>query len=137
MLIVFYSDSFEVGLASGSAPNEGKVEVKYDDTWSGVCYESKSGDTRSWSFANVQVACRELGFPGAMLARKGGQEINMRHSKIYGYKCTEGNHQPNTLILSLQKPSTSKFVRLDRENPLRYFNREIKRCRKYIVYGLC
>ena len=91
-VLYFYEDSFEVGLVSGPTPNIGRVEVKYDDTWSSVCFESKEGDTRSWSFSNAQVTCRELGFPGAMFARRGDKETDMKHSKIYGYKCTEGNH---------------------------------------------
>ena len=100
-----HEDSFEVGLVGGPAPNIGRVEVKYDDTWSGVCYESKERDTRSWSFSNVQVVCRELGFPGAMFARKGGEVTHVQDSKIYGYKCTEGNHRPSVLVLSFQKSS--------------------------------
>ena len=93
---MFYKDSFAVGLFNGPTPNIGKVKVKYDDTWSSVCYESKEGDTRPWSFSNVQVVCRELGFPGAMFARKGGEDTDKQHSKIYGYKCTEGKNHPRT-----------------------------------------
>ena len=90
MFFVLHEDSFHGRLVSGTASNMGSVEVKYDDTQYDVCYESKEGDTRSWSFSNVQVMCRELGFPGAMFARKGGEEDKARQSKIYGYKCTEG-----------------------------------------------
>ena len=95
------TESFDVQLISDTAPNIGRVEVKYDDTWSRVCFESKEGDTRSWSFANVQVVCKELGFPGAMFARKGGHgggDNDMQDSMIYGYKCTEGNYKPSVLI---------------------------------------
>ena len=110
MFFVFYEDSFEVELVSGPTPNIGRVKVKYDDTVSGVCYESKEGDTRPWSFSNVQVTCRELRFPGAMFARKGGEKADIQHSKIYGYKCTEGNVQPSALVLSLQKSLKAHFV---------------------------
>ena len=96
LFFLFYKESFAVGLFNGPAPNIGRVKVKYDDTWSGVCYEFKEGDTRPWSFSNVQVVCRELGFPGAMFAKKGCEETDKQHSKIYGYKCTEGKNHPRT-----------------------------------------
>ncbi|XP_072047776.1 uncharacterized protein [Amphiura filiformis] len=81
--------SFEVQLAGGISSNVGRVEVRYDDEWSSVCYESTDGSSNDWSFANAQVVCRELGFPGTMFARQGGQgQGNLGHS-ISGYQCRE------------------------------------------------
>ena len=84
-------------LVGGTTPNEGRVEVKYDDVWSYVCYvkpklqDGEVSDTRKWSLANAVVVCRELGFPGTMFARQGGQGIGSRQSVVTGYKCRRGN----------------------------------------------
>ena len=76
-------------LVGGTTPNEGRVEVKYDDVWSSVCYKKPETywDTRTWIFNNAEVVCRELGFPGTMFARQGGQGIGLRQSVVTGYKC--------------------------------------------------
>ena len=91
---IYTIDSFKLQLVGGITPNEGRVEVKYDDVWSNVCYEKSEseGDTRKWSFANANVVCRELGFPGTMFARQGGQGNGTRQSVVTGYKCKKGNH---------------------------------------------
>ena len=96
-------------LVGGTTPNEGRVEVKYDDVWSNVCYEKPESelqdgqvsDTRKWSFANADVVCRELGFPGTMFARQGGQGIGSRPSKVAGYKCKKGNRQTYNVHFSI------------------------------------
>ena len=68
----------------------GRVVVQYDDTWSDVCFVSKASGTRQWRFSNVQVTCRELGFPGAMFDRQGGQGTGTHQSIVAGYVCKEG-----------------------------------------------
>ena len=66
--------------------------MKYDDMWSNVCYESDTGTHGDrWSFANAGVVCKELGFPGTMYARQGGQGNGTRSKIILGYKCRQGN----------------------------------------------
>ena len=98
-------DAFEVNLIGGIAPNVGRVEVQYDDTWSNVCYDSRESETRQWSFYNAQVVCRELGFPGTMIARQGGMGLGSRGSIVDGFKCKEGMklfHLLNIVIFHLK-----------------------------------
>ena len=82
---IFATDSFDVRLSGGATPNAGHVEVKYVDTWSGVCYERYASDTSPWSFVNAEVVCKELGYPGALFARRGDRRT--RRSWMTGYKC--------------------------------------------------
>ena len=81
--------SFEARLVGGTAPNVGRVEVKYDNIWSNVCYEGEKGD-RSWNFYNTQVLCRQLGFPGAMRQQAGGQGNGTRNYITNDYRCQKG-----------------------------------------------
>ncbi|XP_072047042.1 uncharacterized protein [Amphiura filiformis] len=81
--------SFEVQLVGGISSNVGRVEVRYDNEWTSVCYETSDGSANDWSFANAQVVCRELGFPGTMFARQGGQGQGTREHVINGYQCRE------------------------------------------------
>ena len=84
------TDSFEVGIFGDEAPNIGRVEVKYDERWSNVCYDSKESETRQWNIYNAQVVCRELGYTGTMFAMRGGVGQGNRMSVLDGYKCREG-----------------------------------------------
>ena len=69
----------------------GRVVVRYDDVWSDVCFESKESGLAQRSFSNVQVLCRELGFPGAMFARSNvGQGAGIHQSTVSGYVCKIG-----------------------------------------------
>ena len=88
--VIFNLDEFSIQLKGGLTASAGNVEVQYDDTWSNVCYDSRESETRQWSFYNAQVVCRELGFPGTMIARKGGFANATRKSIVDGYKCREG-----------------------------------------------
>ena len=77
----------------GPAPNIGQVEVRYDDLVADVCYESRQSiKALDWSFTNVQVVCKELGFPGAMIARRGGYGIERRQYTMHDFKCNKGKH---------------------------------------------
>ena len=87
---MYFEGSFEVTLSGGVVSNLGRVEVKYDEVWSNVCYDSKESETRQWNIYNAQVVCRELGFPGTMAARRGGVGKGDRLSAVDGYKCREG-----------------------------------------------
>ena len=82
-------ESFEVQLI-GTSPNAGQVEVRYNDLWANVCYKTSNKDTYAWNFANAEVACKEKGFPGTMIARQGSQEIGTRTHTIVHYKCKRG-----------------------------------------------
>ena len=41
--------------------NKGRVEVLYDGTWAKMCFRYNS-----WDIGNAKVACRQLGFAGAL-----------------------------------------------------------------------
>ncbi|XP_077867926.1 scavenger receptor cysteine-rich domain-containing protein DMBT1-like [Saccoglossus kowalevskii] len=56
---VLYYEGENVRLVDGHTPFEGRVEVFYNDTWSAICSDG-------WDFMVAEVACRTLGFPGAM-----------------------------------------------------------------------
>ena len=90
LILLYFKDTFEVKLVGGSTSNAGRVEVSYDNISSDVCYEPNTDHgTEQWSFYNTQVVCRELGFPGAMFARRGGYGDGMRKSGISDYRCTD------------------------------------------------
>ena len=42
-------------LAAGTAANEGRVEICYDNQWGTVCDDS-------WSNIDARVVCRQLGY---------------------------------------------------------------------------
>ena len=88
LLIIVFEDSFQVQLVGGVTQNVGRVEVKYDDVPSDVCFEQNGA--KPWNFDNAQVVCRELGFPGTMFARKGGQGHGTSERVVYGYECKDG-----------------------------------------------
>ena len=89
-LILLISDSFQVNLADGMTPNVGTVEVAYDGTWYDVCHNDDKL-TLVWSFHNAQVVCKDLGFPGTMMQKKGGlEEESSRQTYVDSYKCLKG-----------------------------------------------
>ena len=54
----------EVRLLGGKHKNEGRVEVKYDETWKAVC-------DHGWNKKAARVICRMLGFPDVLRYTKG------------------------------------------------------------------
>ncbi|XP_022110413.1 uncharacterized protein LOC110989982 isoform X2 [Acanthaster planci] len=55
----------EIRLVGGDTHNEGRLEIFTNGQWGTVCDDS-------WGFQDAQVACRQLGFPGAIRAAEGG-----------------------------------------------------------------
>ncbi|XP_038061131.1 deleted in malignant brain tumors 1 protein-like [Patiria miniata] len=49
-----------IRLSGGAANNEGRVELFYNSVWGTVCHWN-------WRLNDAKVACRQLGFPGALL----------------------------------------------------------------------
>ena len=52
-----------IRLVNGPTPNEGRLEVQFGGNWGTVCDDS-------WTIENTQVACRQLGYSGAVSFRK-------------------------------------------------------------------
>ena len=59
----------------GSGPHEGRVEVFYEGQWGTVCDDL-------WGFQDAAVACRQLGFPGAVRATTAAAEFTIGDGPI-------------------------------------------------------
>ena len=52
----------DVRLANGRQPNEGRVEVCFNETWGTICnYISPWG----WNISEADVVCKQLGYSAA------------------------------------------------------------------------
>ncbi|KAI8508928.1 Neurotrypsin [Branchiostoma belcheri] len=77
---VFCKD--RVRLSGGAVPHQGRLEVLLDGVWTTVC-------GRSWGDPEAQVACRQLGFPGA---------VDWRWSSEYFPQAPEGVPTPRYVL---------------------------------------
>ncbi|CAH1243347.1 PRSS12 [Branchiostoma lanceolatum] len=77
---VFCKD--RVRLSGGAVPHQGRLEVLRDGVWTTVC-------GRSWGDPEAQVACRQLGFPGA---------VDWRWSVEYFPRAPEGVPTPQYVL---------------------------------------
>ncbi|XP_019645821.1 PREDICTED: CD5 antigen-like [Branchiostoma belcheri] len=77
---VFCKD--RVRLSGGAVPHQGRLEVLLDGVWTTVC-------GRSWGDPEAQVACRQLGFPGA---------VDWRWSEEYFPQAPEGVPTPRYVL---------------------------------------
>nr|XP_031846097.1 uncharacterized protein LOC116432824 isoform X1 [Nomia melanderi] len=86
---------FEIRLANGSSPLEGRVEVRHHGVWGTVCDDD-------FSTAAATVICRSLGYTGKAFAKKDGyfgpgegpiwlDEVSCRGNETQLYRC-EHNH---------------------------------------------
>ena len=64
-----------VRLMDGSGPFEGRVEIFYEGQWGTVCDDL-------WDFQDAAVACRQLGFPGAVRATTAAAEFTIGDGPI-------------------------------------------------------
>ena len=60
--------------SSYDTPNAGRVQA-YDSEkrkWRDVCHNGNDRNDKDWSITEAMVACRQLGYPGTAMSRKGG-----------------------------------------------------------------
>lgn len=50
-----HHDEYSIRISNGTAPNEGRVEINYQNQWGLVCDDS-------WDLTDANVVCRELGY---------------------------------------------------------------------------
>ncbi|XP_076659935.1 uncharacterized protein LOC143363221 isoform X2 [Halictus rubicundus] len=86
---------FEIRLANGSTPLEGRVEVRHHGIWGTVCDDD-------FSNAAATVICRSLGYEGKAIVRKDGffgpgegpiwlDEVSCRGNETQLYRCDHNN----------------------------------------------
>ena len=62
--------NIEIRLAASSQSGSGRVEILFNDQWGAIC-------DVFWGLADAEVACRDLGYSGALQATGGGCKFNM------------------------------------------------------------
>ncbi|XP_076288691.1 uncharacterized protein LOC143213077 isoform X2 [Lasioglossum baleicum] len=86
---------FEIRLANGSTPLEGRVEVRHHGIWGTVCDDD-------FSNAAATVICRSLGYGGKAMVKKNGffgpgegpiwlDEVSCRGNETQLYRCDHNN----------------------------------------------
>ncbi len=81
-LIYFCKIKASVRLSGGRTPNEGRVEILYNQVWGTLCDDG-------WDVNDAGVLCNELGFPGVAAVQGGasfGEGIGPIHFDQMG--CT-------------------------------------------------
>ena len=76
------------------APNAGRIQVYNANQWLDVCHDSDDEfGNRDWSFSESMVVCRQLGYPGTAMIRKGGYG-NATGPAISSFSCDGGTYLP-------------------------------------------
>ena len=71
-------------MLGGSGSHEGIVEMFFLGQWTTVC-------TYHWDMSEAEVACRQLGYSGAVAAPRGANfsvEIQWRPYGVYNIRCS-------------------------------------------------
>ena len=70
-------------------PNAGRIEVYDTNKWRDVCHDG-SGKDDDWGIEEAMVTCRQLGYPGTAMTRKGGFGDGSLSKSIDSINCEGG-----------------------------------------------
>ena len=68
-------------------PNAGRVQLYYKDAWRDVCHDGDDWYDKDWSVLEAMVACRQLGYPGTAMGRKGGYGNGADSAGLDSFTC--------------------------------------------------
>ncbi len=67
------------------------MEVYTSGEWRDVCHDGDANNDKDWSINEAMVACRQLGYPGTAMKKKGGygngQNAGIDDFDCHGGKC--------------------------------------------------
>ncbi|XP_072037190.1 galectin-3-binding protein B-like [Amphiura filiformis] len=70
-----------------NTPNAGRVQVYDTDQWKDVCHDGDNGSDKDWSIKEAMVTCRQLGYPGTAMIRKGGYGNGNSENVLDAFDC--------------------------------------------------
>ncbi|XP_072037180.1 uncharacterized protein [Amphiura filiformis] len=88
-----------------NTPNAGRVQVYDTDQWKDVCHDGDDRGDKDWSFKEAMVACRQLGYPGTAMKRKGGYGNGNSNNAIDAFEC-DGDELKLSTCTSSNGPDT-------------------------------
>ena len=92
--VTWFAGTYKEHLVGGPAPNAGRLEIKFDDTWANVCYDPViTTNAVTWKFENAQVLCKSLGYPAALATMQGGFGRGERRAYVRDYNCQGGKRE--------------------------------------------